>query len=429
MTYLKDYFRNMSFTFSRDLALVAVGRGVSLLGDEVAVLGLVLWASARGEGPLAVTALVVAAALPQLLMAPLAGLLADRVPTRRLVATVSLLQALIVLGLVAAVGVGSLPLVVAGVLALNAGQTVANPAWQALVPTLAPGDELPRALSALQTVAAAAMLLGPAVGGLLVGALGISAALVVDATSFPVLALVALALRVERRPDVEPGERGATWAGIRLVAESPLLRAMFVLLAATIIAIGAVNVAEVFLLTRELGAGAAVYGAIGALFAVGLMIGAVAGRRSLSVRASSRLLVGVLAWMSAALLALGLAPTLLVAAAATLAVGSGNGLLNVLVQSIVVRRTPEAVLGRVFAALSALVGAGMILATTIGGALIAVVGVRPLIAGCAVLSRVVSAVVGRVLWTTPDDSTSDGSAPTVADDLVLAPSGEGGAAS
>lgn len=396
----------MSFTTAqrRDLSLVATGRGLSLLGDEVAVLGLVLWASVRGEGALAVTSLVVAAALPQLVAAPLAGLLADRVPTRRLVATVSVLQALTVVALVAAVGSGSLPLVVLGVLALNVGQAVANPAWQALVPTIAPGDDLPRALSVLQTVTAAAMLLGPAVGGLLVGGLGITAALVVDAVSFLALALVALALRVERRPVHDGHEKGAAWAGVRLVAASPILRAMFVLLATTLLAIGAVNVAEVFLLTQQLGASPQVYGAIGALFAVGLMGGAIAGRRRLGVRASARLLVGVLAWMSTALAVLGLAPSLVVAGAATFAVGLGNGLLNVLVQSIVVRRTPEPVLGRVFAALSALVGAGMIVATTAGGALLAVVDVRALIVSCAVLSLVVIAAVGRVLWTAPDDA-------------------------
>jgi MFS family permease len=402
---MKDYFRNMSFTSAqrRDLALVATGRGLSLLGDEVAVLGLVLWASVRGEGPLAVTALVVAAALPQLVAAPLAGLLADRLPTRRLVATVSVLQSAVVLGLVAAVGTGSLPLVVVGVLALNVGQSVANPAWQALVPTIAPGDDLPRALSLLQTVTAGAMLLGPAVGGLLVGSIGITAALAVDAVSFLLLAGVALALRTERRPERGEREKGAAWAGVRLVASVPLLRAMFVLLATTLLAIGAVNVAEVFLLTQTLDASPQVYGAIGALFALGLMAGATAGRRRLGVRASARLLVVVLAWMSAALVVLGLAPTLVVAGAATFAVGLGNGLLNVLVQSIVVRRTPEAVLGRVFAALSALVGAGMIVATTTGGALLALIGVRELIVGCALLSLVVIALVGRVLWTARDD--------------------------
>ena len=422
----------MSFTSwpRRDLVLVASGRGISLLGDEVAVLGLVLWASARGEGALAVTALMLAAAVPQLVAAPLAGLLADRVPTRRLVATVSLLQSVVMLALVAAVGTGSLPLVVAGVLALNVGQAVANPAWQALVPTIAPGDALPRALSLLQTVSAAAMLVGPALGGLLVGTLGISAALAVDAVTFLALALVGLALRTERRPEREVQEHGAAYAGIRLVAGSPLLRALFVLLATTIVAIGAVNVAEVFLLTQELGAGAAVYGAIGALFAVGLMAGATAGRRRLGVRASARLLVVVLAWMSAALVVLGVAPSLVVAGAATFAVGLGNGLLNVLVQSIVVRRTPEPLLGRVFAALSALVGAGMIIATTIGGALLVAVGVRELIVGCAVLSLAVIAASGRVLWTSRDDVDDD-----AADDAdprrapALTSTTEGGASS
>ena len=143
--------------------------------------------------------------------------------------------------------------------------------------------------------------------------------------------------------------------------------------------------------------------------------------------------------MSAALVVLGLAPTLIVAGAATFAVGVGNGLLNVLVQSIVVRRTPEPVLGRVFAALSALVGAGMIVATTVGGALLAVVDVRVLIVSCALLSLVVIAAVGRVLWTAPDDAAASSLPDPAADpdqqqtddapvEVPVVASAEGGAA-
>ena len=49
----------MSFrSSSRDIAVVAAGRAVSLVGDEVALVALLLWASDQGHGAGVVAALV-----------------------------------------------------------------------------------------------------------------------------------------------------------------------------------------------------------------------------------------------------------------------------------------------------------------------------------------------------------------------------------
>ena len=70
----------------------------------------------------------------------------------------------------------------------------------------------------------------------------------------------------------------------------------------------------------------------------------------------------------------------------------------------------------------------MIVATTAGGALLAVVGVRELIVGCALLSLVVIAAVGRVLWTVPDDEPAGPARAADITDPLLLESLEGGAA-
>lgn len=411
---VKDYFRNMSFTSAvrRDLVVVAAGRGISVVGDEVAVIALALWASHEGAGAMVVAALVMAAALPQLLAAPVAGLLVDRLPARRLIASVSALQAVVCLALVPAVAASHVPAVLALVVALNLGQTVTNPAWQALVPAIVAPEQLTRALAVLQGTTAAAALLGPAVGGLLVGATGTSAALVVDAVSFAALGVAALLLRHDRRPEAPaPGARGELTAGVRVIAADPVLRGVLVLVTAFVLTAGAVNVAEIFLITRTLGAGPAAYGAVGALFAAGLMLGAWLSRRDRTVTAAARLLVGVTVSLALSLVVLGLAPTLVVAALASMAVGVCNGMLNVLGQSIFVRRAPKAVLGRVFAALQGVVGAAMLAATALGGVLLGVVDVRTLIVGSGVAAVAVLLVVGRPLLTArepgPDDAPGD----------------------
>jgi MFS family permease len=418
----------MSFTpaVRRDLTLVAAGRATSMLGDEVAVIALALWASHQGRGTLAVAALVMAATLPQLLAAPFAGLLVDRLPARRLIATVSSLQALVCLAVVPAIGADDLGAVLALVVALNVGQTIANPAWQALVPAIVAPEQISRALGTVQAATAGALLLGPAVGGLLVGAVGTASALVVDAMSFAVLAVVALALRGDRRP-AGTGERtqGEMSAGIRLIGRDPVLRSVLVLVTALVLAAGAVNVAEIFLITGTLGAGPAVYGLVGALFAGGVMLGAVLAGKDRSVTSAGRTLVGVTISMALSMVVLGLSPTLVVAALASMAVGVGNGMLNVLAQSIFVRRSPSDVLGRVFAALQGVIGAAMLVATGLGGMLLGVLGVRPVIVGSGVLAVVALLAVSRPLLAARD--TEPASSDTAADAAAqLALAAEGG---
>ena len=419
----------MSFTpaVRRDLTLVAAGRATSMLGDEVAVIALALWASHQGRGTLAVAALVMAATLPQLLAAPFAGLLVDRLPARRLIATVSSLQALVCLAVVPAIGADDLGAVLALVVALNVGQTIANPAWQALVPAIVAPEQISRALGTVQAATAGALLLGPALGGLLVGAVGTASALVVDAMSFAVLAVVALALRGDRRP-AGTGERtqGEMSAGIRLIGRDPVLRSVLVLVTALVLAAGAVNVAEIFLITGTLGAGPAVYGLVGALFAGGVMLGAVLAGKDRSVTSAGRTLVGVTISMACSMVVLGLAPTLAVAALASMAVGVGNGMLNVLAQSIFVRRSPSDVLGRVFAALQGVIGAAMLVATGLGGVLLGVLGVRPVIVGGGVLAVVALLGVSRPLLTARDTQPATSSTGAADTDAQLALAAEGG---
>jgi MFS family permease len=385
----------MSFTSARrDLALVAGGRGLSVIGDEVALIALLLWASAEGHGPLVVAALVMAAALPQLLMAPVSGTLVDRLPARALIAGASAGMALACAALVPALGVGSVWPVVALVVVLNIGQTIVSPAWTALLPEIVGREHIARGMSVVQTVTAAAALAGPAVGGLLVGVAGTGAALLVDAASFALLAGAVLLLRTDRRPEHGAArEAGAVWRGVRLLAGDPVLRGVVILIGSTVLVLGAVNVAEVFLVTQTLGASPAAYGAIGALFAVGLMTGARLARRDSEDVVLVRRIVMATVLMSIAIAVLGLAPTVWVAAAASVAVGVGNGALNVTGQALLVRRSPADALGRVFAALQGIVGAGMLVATGLGGVLLGVLGTREVVTGCGVLAAVLLVAV------------------------------------
>src|SRR4051812_34025457 len=77
----------------RDVRLSSAARGVSIAGDFLSATALMLALQSRGAGGYAVAAILLAASAPLAVLAPLTGRLVDRVDSRVLIATVSVLQA------------------------------------------------------------------------------------------------------------------------------------------------------------------------------------------------------------------------------------------------------------------------------------------------------------------------------------------------
>src|SRR5947208_16926026 len=119
-----------------DVYVTSAARAVSTCGDFLAATALVVTLQGRGASGLAVAGLFIAAAAPPTLLAPVAGRLADRVDSRRLLVTVSLAEAAIcaVLAVVAttATAVAILPLAAL----LGCGLAVAGPVFNALLPEM-----------------------------------------------------------------------------------------------------------------------------------------------------------------------------------------------------------------------------------------------------------------------------------------------------
>lgn len=409
---------------SRDLPVVATGRGISVVGDEVALVALLLWASSTGQGPALVAALVLAAAVPQLLLAPVSGLAADRLSVRRIVVVTALLQAVVCLAIALVLPVAPPAAVVALVLLRAAGQSFLGPAWQTWVPSLVPADRLTAALSTVQTTTASAALVGPLLGGALVAGAGARWAIALDAATFVVIAAAALLVsRTPARSASRSGgarERGALTAGLRVVAADAVIRGYVVVVATVVIALGALNVAEVFLVTQTLGAGPTEYGLVATLFALGLVAGSWLARRVRSDRRAALALVGGTLLMACAAVILGLAPSVAVAAASSCLIGVGNGLLNVLGQTLLVRRAPREVLGRVVSVLQAVVGAGALVATAVGGVLLTVLDVRLVVIGSGVVTALALLLVGGGLVRAASRPPRSSAAPTEAREVPAA---------
>jgi MFS family permease len=164
----------------------------------------------------------VAQFLPLVVFAPFAGALSDRRDRRRLLlasqawsATVAAAIAVAAV-MVGAEGFGSAWPVIAAAGGIGIGQAVAAPALSALVPDLVPDHDLETGVALTSLTFNAGRALGPAVSGVLLATLGAEVAFVANAVSFGALILALLIIRTRPRDPVGRSE-STVRAGLRYV--------------------------------------------------------------------------------------------------------------------------------------------------------------------------------------------------------------------
>lgn len=384
----------------RDFRLVAAGRLGSMLGARVSEVALLL--SVAPRGPVGVGAVLAAFALPWVVLGGVAGRVADRVDSRRVTVATALVAAPAmagVTGIAALAGGGAGPLASAVALALfvlaQAAVAVAAPSWAALTPRVVGESRAAGAVAQLQSASYATIVVGPALGGALVATVGTPGAFALDALSSLVLAGVALAVRTRRRPSARV--RADAAGGLALLRRDPVLGPAVLVLGCFVAAGVATNVAEVLLVTVVLGGGPGDYGAVGSVAGVGLLLGSGLGLLVRGDRARTAGMAAAAAIMGVALVGQGAAPSLTVLYLGVAAGGVGNGVLNSCSAQLVVSRSPDAVRGRVSAAVSAVAQAASVAGLPLGAALTGLTGPRTTFVVAGVVSLVVTGSLSLML--------------------------------
>ncbi|MGW6278233.1 MFS transporter [Kribbella sp. NPDC055071] len=237
------------------------------------------WTVVHQPNAAALASIVQAAGLiPVLFVSLPAGVLADVLDRRRLIAAVTLAMAIVAGALAVLSGQGLLTpaALIAIIFVLGACQALTSPAWQAIQPELVPRAELPEAAALGSLNVNIARAIGPALAGVVLGLTGPSVVFAVNAVSY--LAVLFALLRWHRpATSAAAGEAmlPALRAGIRYVVYAPgirrvLLRAgLFVLPASALW--GLLPVAAV----NRLGLGSTGYGVLLGALGVGAIVGAV----------------------------------------------------------------------------------------------------------------------------------------------------------
>lgn len=275
-----------------------LAQAVSLTGDTVFDITIMLWvasviAKGRPWAPAAASGVLIAAAVPVLVVGPLAGVWIDRWDRRRIMLTADACRAVLIASLLLVPALGHwLPLsaelaaIYAVVAAESAFAQFFNPSRLAILGLIVAPVDRPQASGMLQASSSTASIIGPPLAAPALFALGVQWALAIDATSFLISFAAIRSLRPpaadQRRPE-RSGFLTEFRAGLRFFATSRVLVALSTGVVICTLGTGALNALAVFFVRDNLHTSVSwvgtLYAAIGIGGVGGALLGGWAGRR------------------------------------------------------------------------------------------------------------------------------------------------------
>jgi len=406
------------------LRRLLVAEGQSALGDALADVALLLIAYQRLHSPWALSAVLLADRVPRVVLAPLAGVLADKVSRRTCLIVADFLRAGALLALVL---VSSFPLTVVFAGVLGCGTALYRPVVEASLPSIAGGrDGAARAVTSRWTIIVLGELLGWTLAGAMLLAFAPTSVLLFDAATFAIsISILSGITHLDRLDEAAEEARAGMRGSLRMLSEGaratrriPGILVLFVTVLSAILAGGLMNVGDPLLAKNVLHSGNAGFGALKAaveykpelvFLDIGLpgltghevvermrrelgmtdtyIVRSVASMRDSYFRALGIAAVGV-AIMAAA-------PSLAIAMIGSVILGAGNGLAVARHLQLIQLTVPESLIGRINGLLNAAEAGAFVFAFVFAGAAVVLLGVRNTFALSAV-ALLLAAVVGFI---------------------------------
>lgn len=386
---------------NRNYRLWAAADLVSVTGTWMQVLGLNWVVMERTGSATSVGLSVALSTLPAMLLGPWAGAFADRVSPRRIILAAETVHVVIALLLAVTVW-GALPLPVVFVLTSTAGLvgTFEGPALGRFASQVVPRSDLGNALAWNSVMNSVGRVLGMSLAGVLAAVMGEALLFLLNAASFLAVIVTVLAMRSSGFHPLATSapEHAGVRAGLRYLRTRHVLVVLFAL-GFVLSALGRnYQVTMAAMAEGPLAAGAAGYGTLSSVFAVGTVLGGLLAAR---IREFSLPVLLVAAGATSVLQAVsGYVPGLVGFAGALLPIAAGAVVIDTVKSTRLQLDAAESMRGRVLAVQGTVAGAAGALGAPALGWLSERLGPREalLVAGVVtLLVTVVAAVVLRTL--------------------------------
>ncbi len=358
---------------SRNFLLLWLGEAISLIGDQFHLVALPWLVLQLTGDALAMGTVLAVAAVPRAVFIVVGGAVTDRFSPRSVMLASNLARMAVVGGLTVLVFGGSVELWALYLFALAFGLADAFffPASSAIVPRLAPKEQLHTANAIVFATAQLSLLAGPVLAGLLIAVFG-NDAVAQSAEVEPELRGIALAFAVDtltflasaltlwmiRMPKTRAGDEGAEeegmlrsiYNGLQTVWRHPVMRPLLLLISGiNLFFMGPFMVGIPYLSDIRFPEGAAAFGILLSAFGGGALVGTVcAGALPGPTPKWLGLSLGALVLVSGVgIILLGFAPTTLIAGIICVAMGLSNGYTSIIFVTWLQQRTADAMLGRI----------------------------------------------------------------------------------
>jgi MFS family permease len=383
--------------------LFVPGQIVSLLGDGLAVLAIPLLVLQLTHNPVAAALAATPRTVGYLVAGLPAGPLVDRADPWHVLIVADLVRAAIfvVLFVLTVARVGSVGAILALAFAAGVAGVFFETALAIAVRDICRDRELVRTNAVLETASQTALLLGPPTVGLLAAAVGLGAALLLEAATF-LVSLATLWGTCRRLP--EPADRpdpvswrrfGAEFrAGLRYLAVSSAMGALAVLQVVTNLCL-AVQTLIVFFARDYLGSASGLVGVLVAAGGIGGILGAATAPVAMTRFRPVPLCVAAVLLIGIALATAGLAPNIWWLALGNAVLIWADVLASIVVRTLRQRLVPRELLGRVTSAMRTVVLAAAPAGAVLAGLLTHLAGnnPRPVFLAAAVLIGVCAPIV------------------------------------
>jgi MFS family permease len=333
---------------SRDFRRLWIGQAVSFLGSTMTAAALPFQVYHQTHSSLAVGMLGIAQLGPLLVFSIIGGALADSIDKRVLLLGVTIAALTCSVGLAVNASLDHPQLWLVFVLGgIAAGVTaVTFPVLRSLLPLLLDEPLRPAAFALQSTYASFGMMAGPAVGGVLIGAVGLTSTYGVDVATYAA-ALIAF-FGIAPSPPVGEAHRASVASvlqGLRYLRGQPVIMSVF----------GIDLLAMIFGMPRalfpaladRLGGGAALYGLLLSSVAAGAFIASITSGWTGRVRRQGRAVLWCVAVWGAAIAVSGLTLNTAAVLACLAVAGAADMISGVYRSSIAADVTPDELRGRI----------------------------------------------------------------------------------
>jgi MFS family permease len=359
----------------RNFWLLWIGQSVSILGDQFYFIGLMWLTLQVTKSGLTVGTVLMTTAVARVIFMLVGGAISDRFSPRQIMLVSNAIRAVLVAVITKLILLDVIKLWHLYLLGVTFGLAEAffQPAYMTIVPMLVDNNRLKAANALLQGTNQFCGLVGSALGGLLVSAVGLEVAFGLDAASF-VFAAVTLWLiqgskwRKARQSWVStqappaPQEEGiaktgfpslnsvvsSIWKAIRYAWSDPLLRTIQLIFAGiNFLLVGPLAVGTASLASNRFAGSAIVYGAMLSAWGGGALLGALVAGLTSRLRHRGIILLGVAGVLGIGLILLGFVPNAVLASVVISFMGLGSGFINVIGRTWLQTRSDPQLLGRV----------------------------------------------------------------------------------